>query len=212
MKMYIEFIYIINFLLDFMILYGTKRLLKINKSNIRIVLSSSIGMMSTLLIYIKISSIELFIIKIIFSFIMIIVAFGFNNIFKNTIYKLADFGEAKATKFNNKINTLRGTDIYMSPILYNGLKASKEDVQHNLYKSDVFSLGYTLLYAISLNYDIINELRDLDDNEKIKKILYERLKPRFSDNFIELILRMINPDEQTRIDFIELDKLIKDLL
>ena len=133
-------------------------------------------------------------------------------IFKNTIYKLADFGEAKATKFNNKINTLRGTDIYMSPILYNGLKASKEDVQHNLYKSDVFSLGYTLLYAISLNYDIINELRDLDDNEKIKKILYERLKPRFSDNFIELILRMINPDEQTRIDFIELDKLIKDLL
>ena len=133
-------------------------------------------------------------------------------IFKNTIYKLADFGEAKATKFNNKINTLRGTDIYMSPILYNGLKASKEDVQHNLYKSDVFSLGYTLLYAISLNYDIINELRDLDDNEKIKKILYEKLKPRFSDNFIELILRMINPDEQTRIDFIELDKLIKDLL
>ena len=86
MKMYIEFIYIINFLLDFMILYGTKRLLKINKSNIRIVLSSSVGMMSTLLIYIKISSIELFIIKIIFSFIMIIVAFGFNNIIKNTIY------------------------------------------------------------------------------------------------------------------------------
>ena len=133
-------------------------------------------------------------------------------IFKNTIYKLADFGEAKATKFNNKINTLRGTDIYMSPILYNGLKASKEDVQHNLYKSDVFSLGYTLLYAISLNYDIINELRDLDDIEKIKKILYEKLKPRFSDNFIELILRMINPDEHTRIDFIGLDKLIKDLL
>jgi calcium-dependent protein kinase len=133
-------------------------------------------------------------------------------IFKNTIYKIADFGEAKATKFNNKINTLRGTDIYMSPLLYNGLKASKEDVQHNLYKSDVFSLGYTLLYAISLNYDIINELRDLDDSQKIKKILYEKLKPRFSNNFIEVILRMINPDEKTRIDFIGLEKLIKDLL
>ena len=133
-------------------------------------------------------------------------------IFKNTIYKIADFGEAKATKYNNKINTLRGTDIYMSPLLYNGLKASKEDVQHNLYKSDVFSLGYTLLYAISLNYDIINELRDLDDSQKIKKILYEKLKPRFSNNFIEVILRMINPDEKTRIDFIGLEKLIKDLL
>ena len=133
-------------------------------------------------------------------------------IFKNNNYRLGDFGEAKETKFKNKINTLRGTDIYMSPILYNGLKASKEDVQHNLYKSDVFSLGYTLLYAISLNYDIINELRDLDDQEKIKAIIIKRLKPRFSDNFIELILRMINPNEQNRIDFIGLDKLIKELL
>ena len=133
-------------------------------------------------------------------------------IFKNNNYRLADFGEAKAAKFKNKINTLRGTDIYMSPLLYNGLKASKEDVQHNLYKSDVFSLGYSLLYAISLNYDIINELRDLDDEEKIKAIIIKRLKPRFSDNFIELILRMINPNEQSRIDFIGLDKLIKELL
>ena len=133
-------------------------------------------------------------------------------IFKNNIYKLADFGEAKAAKANNKINTLRGTDIYMSPLLYNGLKSSKEDVQHNLYKSDVFSLGYTLLYAITFHYDLLNELRDLNDYDKIKNILYERLKPRFSDNFIELILRMINPDEKSRIDFIGLDKLIKELL
>lgn len=133
-------------------------------------------------------------------------------IFKSNIYKLADFGEAKATKANNKVNTLRGTDIYMSPLLYNGLKSSKEDVQHNLYKSDVFSLGYTLLYAITFHYDLLNELRDLNDYDKIKTILYERLKPRFSDNFIELILRMINPDEKSRIDFIGLDKLIKELL
>ena len=133
-------------------------------------------------------------------------------IFKSNIYKLADFGEAKAAKANNKINTLRGTDIYMSPLLYNGLKSSKEDVQHNLYKSDVFSLGYTLLYAITFHYDLLNELRDLNDYDKIKKILYERLKPRFSDNFIELILKMINPDEKSRIDFIGLDKLIKELL
>ena len=133
-------------------------------------------------------------------------------IFKNNDYRLGDFGEAKGTRFKNKLNTLRGTDIYMSPLLYNGLKASKEDVKHNLYKSDVFSLGYTLLYAISLNYDIINEIRDLEEEDKIKSIIIKRLKPRFSNNFIELILRMINPDENSRIDFIGLDKLIKELL
>ena len=86
MKVYIEFIYIINFLLDFMILYGTKRLLKINKSIIRIIISSLFGMISTLLLYINISNLELFIIKIFFSITMIIIAFGFNNIIKNTFY------------------------------------------------------------------------------------------------------------------------------
>ena len=86
MKVDIEFIYIINFLLDFMILYGTKRLLKINKSIIRIIISSLFGMMSTLLLYINISNLELFIIKIFFSITMIIIAFGFNNIIKNTFY------------------------------------------------------------------------------------------------------------------------------
>ena len=133
-------------------------------------------------------------------------------IFKNNIYKLGDFGEAKGTKDNNKLNTLRGTDIYMSPILYNGLKSSKEDVVHNLYKSDVFSLGYSFLYAVSLNHNIINEIRDLEDIEKIKNILYRMMKPRYSDNFIEIILQMINWDEKKRIDFIGLDKSIKEKL
>ena len=130
-------------------------------------------------------------------------------IFENNVYKIGDFGEAKGTASNNnKLNTLRGTDIYMSPILYRGLQLSKEDVVHNMYKSDVFSLGYSFLYAASLNHDIINEIRNLDDPEKIKNVLFKMMKPRYSDTFINIILKMINLDENTRIDFIGLDKLI----
>ena len=129
-------------------------------------------------------------------------------IFKNNIYKLGDFGEAKGTKNADKLSTLRGTDTYMSPILYNGLKMGLEDVIHDLYKSDVFSLGYSMLYAISLNHDIINEIRELENMDDITKILQKRMKPRYSDSFINLILRMINPDEKKRVDFIALDKLI----
>ena len=131
-------------------------------------------------------------------------------IFENNIYKLGDFGEAKGNTVNNKLNTLRGTDIYMSPILYKGLKLSKEDVVHNLYKSDVFSLGYSFLYAASLNHDIIKEIRDLEDPEKVKTVLYRMMKPRYSDNFIDLILQMISVEEKNRLDFIGLDKLIKE--
>ena len=129
-------------------------------------------------------------------------------IFKNNIYKLGDFGEAKGTRRADKLSTLRGTDTYMSPILYKGLKMAKEDVVHDLYKSDVFSLGYSILYAVSLNHNIINEIRDSEKMEEIEKILYKRMKPRYSDNFINIILKMINPEETKRIDFISLDKLI----
>ena len=86
MKIYIEFIYIINFLLDFMILYGTKRLLKINKNIIRLFLGSIIGMMSTPFMFFSLSNFELFIIKVIISIMIIIVSFGFNSFFKNTFY------------------------------------------------------------------------------------------------------------------------------
>ena len=129
-------------------------------------------------------------------------------VFKNKVYKLGDFGEAKGTKKHDKLSTLRGTDTYMSPILYNGLKMAKEDVIHDLYKSDVFSLGYSMLYAVSLTHDIINEIRDFEKMEDITKVLYKRMKPRYSDDFINIILKMINPDETKRIDFIALDKLV----
>lgn len=86
MKVYIEFVYLLNFLLDFMILYGTKRLLKINKNISRLLLSSVFGMMITLLVNVQISNIELFLIKIIFSLIMIVISFGYKNILKNTFY------------------------------------------------------------------------------------------------------------------------------
>lgn len=86
MKIYLEYIFIINFLLDFMILYGTKRLLKINKPNKRIIISSLIGSFSTFILLINISNLILFIIKILLSILMIIISFGLNNIKENTFY------------------------------------------------------------------------------------------------------------------------------
>ena len=60
MKMYYEFIFLLNFMLDFMILYGTKRLLKINKTNYRILLGSLFGSLTTSIIFIDINTILLF--------------------------------------------------------------------------------------------------------------------------------------------------------
>lgn len=86
MKIYIELVFIVNFLLDFIILYGTKRLLKLNKSNKRLLLASIIGSLSTIIVFLKITNIILIILKILLSLILIIVSFGKNNILINTFY------------------------------------------------------------------------------------------------------------------------------
>ncbi len=61
MKIYLEEVIILNFLLDFMILYGTKRILKRNNKIIRIVISSILGSFTTFLLFINISNLLLFI-------------------------------------------------------------------------------------------------------------------------------------------------------
>ena len=86
MKIYIELIFIINFLLDFMILYGVKHLLKRKSNNYRLVLGSLFGSLTLLILFIKVSTIELFILKIILSIFIILISFGIKNIYQNILY------------------------------------------------------------------------------------------------------------------------------
>ena len=130
-------------------------------------------------------------------------------VFENGIYKLADFGEAKEVKISKRLNTLRGTELYMSPALYEGLKQGKNDVSHDPFKSDVFSLGFCLLYAASLNFELLYEARDNDKSEMIIKLLNKSLiKKAYSDNMIKIILNMLMYDEKKRFSFEELLKFI----
>ena len=133
-----------------------------------------------------------------------------NNDNDNYIYKLADFGEAKKIKISKQLNTLRGTELYMSPILYDGLKLDKDDIIHNVYKSDVFSLGYCFVYSASLNFNVIHDVRNLFDMKKIENVLKKYFNGRYSNQFIQCVLKMIEVDERKRIDFLELENLIKE--
>ena len=129
-------------------------------------------------------------------------------IFDNNIYKLSDFGEAKISPYLKRDNSLRGTEMYMSPILYNSLKHGIKRVQHNIYKSDVFSFGYCLLYGISLNYNFICTIRNMKFEGLVKNMIFKFMSSRFSKDFIEIIIKMININENERLDFIELEKII----
>ena len=121
--------------------------------------------------------------------------------FNNGVYKLADFGEAKEVKISKQLNTLRGTELYMSPALYDGLKNEKDDVSHNPFKSDVFSLGFCFLYAAALNFNLLYEIRDVNDSKIINIILHKYLKKNYSEKFIFILFKMLEIDENKRYDF-----------
>jgi serine/threonine protein kinase len=133
-------------------------------------------------------------------------------IFKNDIYKLADFGEAKqidAMK-NLLVNySLRGTELYMSPLLFNGLRNGQIDIKHNLFKSDVYSLGLCILFAAVTNNKPLYEIRKFIDMKGVKKYLEKLLKEKYSYKFINLISSMLEIHEKNRPDFIELEKIMK---
>lgn len=80
MKIYIDLILFINFFLDFLLLLSVSILLKRNTKTYRILISSFIGSLSILFLFIKLNSITLFLLKLVISIIMILIAFSYKNI------------------------------------------------------------------------------------------------------------------------------------
>ena len=91
----------------------------------------------------------------------------------------------------------------MSPLLHDGLLKDDSYVEHNAYKSDVFSLGCCMIIAMNLNFDIINDIRKIKDQERISEFLRNKLKGKYSDKLLDIIMKMINFNEKERIDFVQ---------
>ena len=131
--------------------------------------------------------------------------------------KIADFGEAKKmiNKNDNTIKqTIRGTELYMSPILFRELRNKRminKYTKHNTYKSDVFSLGYCILLASSLNFQLIYGIRELTNMQCIKNIVLRKIGKRYSNGFWNVLFSMIEIEEKNRPDFIELEQIVKEL-
>jgi hypothetical protein len=132
--------------------------------------------------------------------------------------KIADFGEAKEARNRNNIDTIRqtirGTELYMSPILFDSLKTKKRNgkyILHNSYKSDVFSLGFCILLAATLKVDSLYVIREIKDMNILQKEVYNFLKNRYSNKLINVIISMLEIEEKNRVDFIELEKIVENL-
>ena len=134
----------------------------------------------------------------------------FENIFlgKNDKFYLGDFGDGKQICLSaiNK-HTLRGTKSFCSPKIANAyedyLSQSKIDlVDHNPYKSDVFSLGLVALYIYNVNDVKYSKNQYLN---KIKQELNKVNHPYLS----QILNKMLDFDEASRPNFIELHSYLK---
>ena len=80
MRVYLDIIIFINFIFDFISLIGTSIVLKRNTKLFRIISGSILGELSILSIFIRFNSIELVLMKIILSFFINFIVFGFHDI------------------------------------------------------------------------------------------------------------------------------------
>ena len=130
----------------------------------------------------------------------------------NGQYKLCDFGEIRIMKRDGLVvQRIRGSELYMSPILFYGLRENLIQVRHNTYKSDVFSLGMCLIYAATMYFNCIDEIREITDMKKMSFVLNKYLGKNYSNKFISLVNIMLQIKEENRPDFIELEKKLNNI-
>lgn len=79
MKIYVDLIILLNFFLDFLLLLSVSLILRRNTKIYKLLIGAFLGGISVLSLFIKMSSFELFILKVLVSIIMVMVSFDFKN-------------------------------------------------------------------------------------------------------------------------------------
>ena len=122
--------------------------------------------------------------------------------------KVIDFGESIVNyddddEEDNQVATVRGTPQYLSPKLWEAhvIKKAKE-VEHNMFKSDVFSTGL-VLFQLAAMKDVggFNQKTEHNDGEELIRKGLKELSKRYSNELIEIIRKMLIFEEEKRPNF-----------
>lgn len=187
MKIYLDLLFIINFLLDFNILYIVNKILKRNIKITRILISSLFGNITLIFLFINISTISLFIIKIILCLILCLIAYKYINL-KYTI--------------NNMIY------VYMISTIYGGLLYFIKDNVKNNY---IYIILLLLLLPI-ITIEIVKQFNKLKINYKyyyLVKINFKNNKTIELNSFLDTGNKLIDPYTNKGIILVNSNKINK---
>ena len=131
-------------------------------------------------------------------------------IMENGDYKICDFDESIFVKKAYNFFEIKGTEMFMCPILRNCIFTGSKRAKINVYKSDIYSLGLCFVYAITRDFNILQDIKLCSDDKKNRQYIIDNsyYDKGYSDYFIDLIMKMIAYNEKDRLDCIQLYSLI----
>lgn len=168
MIVYVDAVLLLNFLIDLMLLITVKVTLKRNVKFYKLIVSAFLGSLSVLLLFIKLNSLTLFLIKIAISFIMSLVAFKYVSL-KYTINNLV---------YLYMTSTILGGFLYMLNVEFSYKQEGLIFINNGLSINFIF----ILISAPIFIYMYIKSNKNLKSNYN----LYYKVKIGFTKNFIEL--------------------------
>lgn len=179
MKIYIDLVFIINYIFDFIVLLSTSIILKRRNNIFRIILGSLFGSLTIFILFIRFNTISLFLYKIIISIIMVIITFGFKDIkyFFNNIYYLY------------MISIILGGIIYF---YNNQIKSNQGLLFISSYKYNLF---FGIILSIVGIYIYIKNIKILKNNynKYLKVILYINKREITLNAFLDTGNKLIDP-------------------
>lgn len=150
MKIYLDLVIIINYLFDFLLLSSTNYILRRNTKTSRLILSSLIGSITIIVLFIKLNSLTLVIFKVLLSLLMNIAAFGYQD-FKYTCKNVIYF---------YLVSMLLGGVIYALNIEFNYNQSHYTLNKLTLYNSYIF----IILLSIIIYHKYLKSFQELKNN------------------------------------------------
>ena len=171
---YIDELILLNFIIDFLILKSTSKILKLNTTTLKIVISSLFGEISILYLFVNLNNIELTIFKLLIGIIMNLIAFGFDDIkefIKNVIYFYMFSFFLGGALYYLKIESLVKYQYYLLliPLIMNILKYFTYNLKNIIslrHKVTIYLKNGKILY-LNGYMDTGNTLKDPYSNKNV---------------------------------------------
>ena len=115
--------------------------------------------------------------------------------------KLGDFGSAKCLR-EESAQTVAGTPLFLSPRLREALLRGVSQVDHDVFRSDVYSLGVVMLYMAKLE----TPMQAIFSLNPAESFAAEIAYLQYSEGLKSVLRGMLAWDECKRLDFLQLDQ------